>query len=157
MDHKASCEEIVTLYYDSIKRYCHSRLPDDFHGAEDCTQEVFYIFIKKYDSSSSTEGIRVWLYKTADKVIRNYLRREQKHDHAALEEVTFSDDGGLAMITNDTPLDILSEEERRLITAYYTAPDSKKAIAKHFGLTLPALYMAVFRIKKKLRDASGTK
>ena len=157
MMHKVNLEEIINLYYDEIKRYCHYKLPNDFHGAEDCTQEVFFILLKKHRELYISERIHTWLYKTADRVIRNYLRKEKKHTHVPLEDVEFSSDGGLSAILNDTPLDALTEQERQILTAYYSSDyHTKQDVALQFGMTLPTLYVVISRIKKKLKSSTGT-
>ena len=150
--------EIITKqYYDSIKAYCHARLSDDFHGAEDCTQEVFFILFRKHLLLNDSEKIKTWLYKTADKVISNYLRKERNRLQVPLEDVELSDDGGLLDVLDGTPLDVLTESERRMITAYYGADAaSRQQIADQFSMTLPALYVAISRIKKKLKTAIDT-
>ena len=48
-------------------------------------REVFLIFFKKYKSLESDENIRIWLYRTADNVIRNYNRK------FAVSDISISD------------------------------------------------------------------
>ena len=150
--------QIYRQYYSVIRRYCSSLLLNDPLGAEDCTQEVFFILARKLDITVPAERIRIWLYKTADLVILNYRRREQKHSHESLDDLSFndislSDDGGLSAILDDSPLDILTQSERELITAYYlSGTQDKLELAEQHGLTLSALYSEIHRIKTKLRN-----
>ena len=138
------CRQIAAKYYGEILRYCHAQLPGDPQGAEDCTQEVFLILTKKRLQLELTERIRAWLYKTADRTVRNYRRRERRHRHAPLDSIPLSDDGGLAPLTEASPLDSLTEDERRLLTVYYqSGSGSKQAVAAQFGLTLSALYSEI--------------
>ena len=87
------------------------------------------------------------------KVIRNYRRREAKQRHLSLDEIQLADDGGLSELLNDSLLDLLTEDDKALITAYYSTEfANKQEVADRFGMTLPALYTAVHRIKKELRN-----
>lgn len=153
MDQAEKLNRIIEQYYAEILKYCHSLLISDPQGAKDCTQEVFLILTKKHRLLDMEGKIRIWLYKTADKVIRNYRRREAKQCHLSLDEIQLADDGGLSELLNDSLLDLLTEDDKALITAYYSTEfASKQEVADRFGLTLPALYTAVHRIKKNLRD-----
>ena len=53
------------------------------------------------------------------------------------------------MDETDSPLDILSEEERKLLESYYMKED-KNDIATNNNTTLNALYCKIKRIRKKL-------
>jgi len=159
MDRNDICRRIAKQYYAEILRYCRSLLHNDPQGAEDCTQEVFLILIQKKSMLFMDKRISTWLYKTADRVIKNYRRRERKYAHESFDEEQFSDsiklsdDGGLSGLLDDSPLDLLTDDERELIKAYYDrSSGTKQQIAARFGLTLSALYSEIHRIKTKLRD-----
>lgn len=47
MSNNTVCNEIIEKYYASIYRYCFVRLDYNEYAADDCTQEVFLILLKK--------------------------------------------------------------------------------------------------------------
>ena len=68
-------ELIYQKYYAVILRYCRVRLHGDLQGAEDCTQEVFLVLHKKLKRLTELESILPWLYRTADREIKAYIRK----------------------------------------------------------------------------------
>ena len=76
MEHDDLCSILVETYYDAIYRYCYATLQFDEQAAQDCTQETFYLLVKKKAVLNLHGNMKVWLYKTADRVMRNYMRRE---------------------------------------------------------------------------------
>ncbi len=157
IEHEA-CEKIISTYYREIYSYCFVKLNYRHHSAEDCTQEVFVIFFQKHDKLETADNIRIWLYRTADNVIKACLRKNPTTD-VSIEnnpeviaemaaESSFPEDA------DDSPLDILSSEERQLLEAYYdTDYGQRSAAAKKLGISLAAMYQKVHKIKKKLRDS----
>ncbi|HOR22574.1 MAG TPA: hypothetical protein PLY43_07595, partial [Ruminococcus sp.] len=67
---------------------------------------------------------------------------------------TIPDPKGNVMEEDSQLLDCLTEEERRLVQIYYSSDfgDKKKAAAE-LGMTLPALYQRIHKIKKKLKSS----
>ena len=39
------CEKIIEDNYPAVFRFCKARLYGDIYGAEECTQEVFLLFV----------------------------------------------------------------------------------------------------------------
>lgn len=69
------------------------------------------------------------------------------------EAMNIADSGGFEDMS-DSPLDILTSEERQLLEMYYNSDyGQRNAAAKRLGISLPALYRKVHKIKKKLRAA----
>ncbi len=149
------CEELIKLYYKEIYNYCLAKLNFSSHSAEDCTQEVFVAFFKKHKNLDLTENIRLWLYRTADLVIKSWLRKNEtpislensvEAQNMAFEE-NFSD------MDKISAFDILTTEETEILKAYYNSDKEEKiAAAKKLGLSLPSFYTRVHRIKKKLKS-----
>jgi RNA polymerase sigma factor (sigma-70 family) len=111
------CNIVAEKYYDQIYRYCFSVLNGDKQAAEDCTQETFMIMIKKKKELAFEGNICVWLYKTADRVIKNYVRKEKRRGiRMSIEEVILTDDGGLSSIEEQSALECLTKDEYRLLT-----------------------------------------
>ena len=151
---KEECSRIISQYYKEIYNYCYSRLSFDKQSAEDCAQEVFVTFFSKGEKLSD-EAIRLWLYRTADNIIKAYLRSRDQNT------VSLEDSPEAENIAADSPfpdeneslLDILSDEEMNILRVYYdSAYGDKKAAAKSLGLSLPALYQRIHKIKLKLKS-----
>lgn len=142
-------EKIIELiyreYYETVFRYCRVRLNGDLHAAQDCTQEVFLVLHKKLKKLVDLDSILPWLYQTADREIKNYRRK-----HPAMIDIDELADLA-APQQEDSPLDILDEEERKLVDLYYGGAD-KYAIAKNLGISLDVLYKRMHRIRKKLKE-----
>ena len=148
------CTLIIETYYREIFSYCYAKLGYSHHSAEDCTQEVFVVFFSKHERLDETDNIRLWLYRTADNVIKTFLRKSPPvavSIEDSSEAMNIADSGGFTEVS-DSPLDILDQEERQLLELYYDSDYGQRtAAAKRLGISLPALYRKVHRIKKKLR------
>ena len=150
-----SCRKIIKQYYKEIYNYCYAKLRYNHHSAEDCTQDVFVAFASKSDRLEES-AIRVWLYRTADNVIKAYMRKNNTSMTVSIEEspeaLSISDSSDFTQ--KESPLDVLTQEERNILTAYYNSDyGDKNVTAKKLGLTLPALYQRIHKIKQKLRDS----
>lgn len=150
------CTLIIEKYYREIFSYCYAKLSYSHHSAEDCTQEVFVVFFSKHERLDEGDNIRLWLYRTADNVIKAYVRKSPP-PAVSLEDspeaMNIADSGGFEDMS-DSPLDILTTEERQLLEMYYNSDyGQRNAAAKRLGISLPALYRKVHKIKKKLRAA----
>ena len=151
-----NCEKIIGEYYREIYNYCFAKLRFDHHAAEDCTQDVFVTFFSKHEKLDTTTNIRIWLYRTADNVIKTYLRKTESNT-VSLDDTlaqTIPDPKGNVMEEDSQLLDCLTEEERRLVQIYYSSDfGDKKEAAAELGMTLPALYQRIHKIKKKLKSS----
>ena len=72
------CEDAIKMYYRSILRYCLQLLGQDMHSADDCTQETFLLFWEKRNELDFNDNIRGWLYAAADRICRDYRKKEAK-------------------------------------------------------------------------------
>lgn len=148
------CTLIIEKYYREIFSYCYAKLGYSHHSAEDCTQEAFVVFFTKHERLDETDNIRLWLYRTADNVIKTFVRKSPPPAVSiedSPEALDIADSGGFTEDT-DSPLDILDAEERQLLELYYDSDYGQRtAAAKKLGISLPALYRKVHKIKKKLR------
>ena len=140
-------DSIIQEQYPHILKYCCKCLHGDIHAAQDCTQDVFLLLYRKINSLDMTKDIRPWLYRSADRVVKAYQRKNPCPVEADAEPGT----GDFPDIP-ESALDVLSQEERELVDAYYSKAD-KQQIAEEKGITLQSLYVTMARIKKKLRKA----
>jgi RNA polymerase sigma factor (sigma-70 family) len=150
------CTLIIEKYYNEIFSYCYAKLGYSHHSAEDCTQEVFVVFFSKHERLDETDNIRLWLYRAADNVIKAFVRKAPP-PAVSLEDspeaMNIADSGGFTE-NGDSPLDLLSSEERQLLELYYNSDyGQRNEAAKRLGLSLPALYRKIHKLKKKLRAA----
>ena len=145
------CELIINRYYDTVYNLCFARLNRNRQAAEDCTQETFLTFFSKRGKLEFTDNIQLWLYRTAEKVIKSYIRRNKQilidvdevADKLISEEQSFEE--------QSVAFDGLSEEEKELLTIYYDYEYGERLrLAEEKGLTQSALYNRVYRIKQKL-------
>lgn len=145
--HDTPLNGLIREYYAEILRYCAAKLNRDTSGAEDCTQEVFCLLVKKADSLNIAKDIRPWLYAAADRIILQYKR---KHPETVPLESIPEDRLTTDFPYNDTLSSVLDEEEIRLLKAYFGGADKAK-LAARYGLSTAALYMRILRLKEKLR------
>ncbi len=138
-------ELIYREYYSAVFQYCRTRLNGDFAAAEDCTQEVFLVLVKKIKMLAKLESILPWLYGTADLEIKKYRRKHP--EMTDIDEIPVP----AAPEHAESPLDILDEEERRLVELYYGGAD-KYALAQQMGISMDALYKRIQRIRQKLKE-----
>lgn len=139
-------EDIVRKYRNELMYFCMAQMHRGTAEAEDVVQEVFLTLYKKKNISLD-DNIRAWLYETARRKIKEYLRKNPDfEDLTTVEEKT---DQFQLMNETDSPLDILSEEERKLLESYYMKED-KNDIATNNNTSLNALYCKIKRIRKKL-------
>ena len=145
------CELIINRYYDTVYNLCFARLNRNRQAAEDCTQETFLTFFSKRGKLEFTDNIQLWLYRTAEKVIKSYIRRNKQilidvdevADKLISEEQSFEE--------QSEAFGCLSEEEKELLTIYYDYEYGERIrLAEEKGLTQSALYNRVYRIKQKL-------
>ena len=145
------CELIINRYYDTVYNLCFARLNRNRQAAEDRTQETFLTFFSKRGKLEFTDNIQLWLYRTAEKVIKSYIRRNKQilidvdevADKLISEEQSFEE--------QSAAFDCLSEEEKELLTIYYDYEYGERIrLAEEKGLTQSALYNRVYRIKQKL-------
>lgn len=154
MDKDKLCEEAMKKDYQSILRYCLQLLGQDMHSADDCTQEVFLLFWKKRRELNFNDNIRGWLYAAADRICRDYRRKEVKRlssieadpEKASLQAVQ------MQLPDDASAFDSLSEDEYRMLEAYYAESyGERKELAKSMGLTTVQLTRRVHSIREKLR------
>lgn len=150
------CEKLIRQYYKEIYNYCFAHLGYNKHSAEDCAQDVFVTFYSKHDKLSADQ-IRLWLYRTADLTIKAFLRKNG--NTVSIEEVPEIHeipDESSAVESRGSPLDDLDDEERLIIETYYSTDyGSRTSAAKRLGMSLPALYQKVHKIKLKLKGGNN--
>lgn len=153
MDRKC-CEQIMTKYYREMYNYFFVKLKYNKQSAEDCTQELFMIFLKKHENLDENNNIRIWLYRTADNVVKTYYRKN--HGDLSLEDCTEAlNTPAPDCFADDSPnlSDWLTDEESELVRLYYdTDYGDRKSAANKLGITVTALYQKINKIKQKIKN-----
>lgn len=148
------CDIIINRYYDKIFKYCIVQLKN-YHLAEECTQDVFLLFFKKYPKLDITDNISSWLYSAADKICKK-CRNKNKINAVDINE--FAD---IIADKSNPPdknifsqiYDALEKDDADLFIEYMGSnSDERKKLAERLGITTDALYKRIERIKKKLND-----
>ncbi len=149
-----TCEALIRQYYKELFSYCFARLGRSKTAAEDCTQELFVLFVTKRNDLENTDNIRLWLYRAADNIIRVYWRKNNRAEISIEDCPEAQEIPSPERIDDDTGtiLDELSPDERSILEAYYdTDYGQRNAAARKLGISLSALYQKVHKIKLKLK------
>ena len=155
LTHKRNqCIHVTEQYYTEILRYCQNKLPNDIHGAEDCTQEVFLLLYQKREEIDFNQNIRGWLYASADRIISNYQKKQSRilqmlnADLMKIEDQSSNSE----QVFTSRMFECLPDDELELLQAYYGAQKGERRdIAKKYNLTLAQLYKRMHLIRDKLR------
>ena len=155
MDKNAQCNAAAEQYYQPLYRYCLLQLGGDLSAADDCVQETFLRMLEKKDTLDFTGNIRSWLYSTAYRVIKEYRlrnRREQELCPGDLDvELVAAEQNTAAAEDAAKLLSALSDEEYRLLEAYYdSGHGSKAAVAREYGMTMAQLYKRIQTLRLRL-------
>lgn len=154
MIEKEICEMIIEKYYNDVYNFCIIKLKN-IQAAEDCTQEVFFTLFKKRNKLDFTEQFRSWLYKTADKICKKYIR---KNSSITVDISNLADELPDTNVSFEASVyreiyEILDKEDADLLLEYIEADHGdREKIAERMGITLHALYRRVDRIRKKVMD-----
>lgn len=153
MEENSIVKSIIEKYYQSIYNYCYSKLNFKHTSAEDCTQEVFLTLIKKQKKLNLSDNIKLWLYRTADNVIKAYRRKNKLNDEVLnIEEVRISVQNDFEVTNSNGLYEKISEEDYLLLEAYYNGGyGDKEEVARKFNMTLSQLYKRIYNIKSKLK------
>ncbi len=139
-------EDIVVKYRNELMCFCMAKMHRGTSAAEDVVQEVFLTLYKKKNINLD-DNIRAWLYETAKRKIKEYLRKNP--DYEDVTDIHERSDPTNQLQFTESPFDVLSEDERKLLESYYMEEDKENIAQKH-NITLNALYCKIKRIRKKL-------
>ena len=156
MSRRDLCEDAIKKYYQAIFRYCLGLLNGNMNAAEDCTQDVFLLIVKKTNQNELdySRNIRGWLHAAAQRICKDYLKRQIKQIEAVpfsldeIEELPASEENEEASLVFES----LTEDEYQLLTAYYSEQYGKRMqLARSFGLSPAHLSKKISAIRKKLK------
>jgi len=151
---KEICGMLFQKYHGRVYDFCFQYLKNP-HSAEDCTQEVFMIMLKKKDKIDLSEYFILWLLKTAKKVCKKYVSRNPNMFDDIDE---FSEIIPDTSISAEKPLseeiyEILDKKDADLLIEYINANHGERQkIAERMGIKTTALYEKIKRIRRKVSE-----
>lgn len=154
-------EKIIEENYMAIFRFCNARLRNDHYGAEECTQEVFLLFLQKKDDLDLNDHIDRWLIAAASRITKAYLRK--KAEQVAFEAEEFDELSDKNLVSNfyeerSSVFEDLTDEEYDLLIQYYAIEDKmRNEIAAELGISVNTLYQRIHTIKSKIKQPKKRK
>ena len=145
-------EEYETLFkkhYRQIYNYCRVKLRHEL-SASDCVQEVFLILYKKLEKVEVTENFVLWLYRTADKVMSRYLKKQSRDISLDSLDEPIEDENAFIFDKYEIIDKYVTKDELALLEKYYLHGETIKGIAEKTGVSEAAIYKRIERLKAKL-------
>ena len=141
---------IIEKYYTDVYKFCFNRL-NNFHAAEECTQEVFLLLFQKRTKLDFTEHLRSWLYESAMRICNKYIR---KNSNVTVDIDDYADtilDPKAEKSFSKEIYEILDKDEADLLLEYIEADyGQRKKIANRMNISMKALYRRIDRIREKV-------
>lgn len=97
-----------------------------------------------------TENIALWLYRTADKVISRYIKKNFKDISLESLELPIEDKKGFTTNSYEVIDTLISKDELSLLENYYLKGESIKSLANKNEISEAAIYKRIERLKAKL-------
>ncbi len=162
---KIKADLIAKTHYESVYKFCLTRLNHNAHDAKDIAQDVFLLFQQKCDTLDD-KNIKGWLFKTADLKTKEHNRKLQKEtNYITLENFDIEDETAnicdlLEKNNYFDNLDIenlrnmvyerLTEKEKILYQKHYIENKSHSQIAEELNTNRKNVSVMVSRLNKKL-------
>lgn len=147
-------------YYQSIYRFCFSRLGELNEFAADCVQDAFLVLQNKLIDGEIIELPRAFLYKTADNFVKNTIKQNarQRHRTVPLEEA--ENKAAPPMIHDNFDYDkcavilvtMLSPDEQNLYRMKYIERKSLDEISGLLDISPAAAAKRTSRLRQRIRD-----
>lgn len=166
----AAFELLVRRYQNPLINYIHRSI-DDYHRAEDLSQETFLRVFKSASRYEPTASFRSWLYTIATNLCRNEIRNRSRRNTCSFEDlVAEGEDVYHTEIMRDTRYlpDILLEkkEQRQMIRKALTQlPENQRValtlityqdlryeeVAEILGCSVGAVKALIHRARQKMK------
>ena len=143
------------------------RKVNDFHYAEEITQDTFLQAYKKLSTLKNPNQFAGWLYVIANRLCINWLQRHkpamQSLEDTPMEEIEESAYNQYAAEQRDTEgakyrqeiaqrlLSKLPESERTVMTLYYLGEMTAKEISKFLGVSVNTITSRLRRARERLQ------
>ena len=141
---------------------------NDFHYAEEITQDTFLQAYKKLSTLKNPNQFAGWLYVIANRLCINWLQRHkpamQSLEDTPVEEI---EESSYAHYTSEQReaqrtehrheiaeklLSKLPESERTVMTLHYLGEMTAKEISKFLGVSVNTITNRLWRARKRLRE-----
>jgi RNA polymerase sigma-70 factor (ECF subfamily) len=136
-------------YYKQIFNYCRDKLRSEY-ASFDCVQEVFWILYQKINKVDVTENILIWLYRTADKVISRYIKKNSKDLSLNSLDENLEDKSKLINDGYEIIDTLVSKDELSLLEDYYLKGIKIREISEKLNISEAAIYKRIERLKAKI-------
>jgi RNA polymerase sigma factor (sigma-70 family) len=151
---------LVDKYKASIYAMAYSRL-QNFHDAEDITQETFLKAYQKLRTLKWRDSILAWLYAIASNLCKQWIRSQSKRpdrEFAADHSRDAANQRSMDSYRDDETyeslhdaLDSISERYRQVLTLYYLGGLNSKEIARFLGTSPNNVAQRLRRARVKLK------
>jgi RNA polymerase sigma-70 factor (ECF subfamily) len=157
--------DLVEKHWRRIYKLCLFYLRDD-QDAEDATQQVFEIILKKQSQFQGQSDPFTWIYRIAVNTVLDLLRRRKIVRWLTLEQIREP----RTAVTTDPAMDMerqqeeqdklnrlqagiarMSVREKKAFYFFYYEQVSQKDIAAIMGTSVPAIESLVHKAVKKIR------
>ena len=144
------------------------RKVEDFHYAEEITQDTFLQAYRKLSTLKNPHQFAGWLYVIANRLCIDWMRK-QKPAMQSLEETSVKEIDSITYeryVEEDRELEAaehrheivkkllekLPESERTVMTLYYLGEMTTKEISKFLGVSAKTISSRISRARKRLRE-----
>jgi len=144
-------KRLYDLHRDQIYSYC-------FYvcGNADTSSDVVHeTFLRLMKQPAEPNNVRNWLFITARNLLFSSLKRSRRDRNVAAEQLPFSRSELSAeqQLLLEQMLNRLTAEERELLIRREYSGFSTQELAASLEITVEAVRVRLFRIRKKLRTA----
>jgi RNA polymerase sigma-70 factor (ECF subfamily) len=132
------------------------RMTNDYDAGQDLTQETFIKVFMNIKKVKNAEHFKPWLCTIARNVVRDYFRKERRHQIVSLEEVSGYHGHPDLEITRrrviiQDALAKLAERDRMLLTLAYYQGLSLGEVANVMAMSEKNVKVCIHRARKRLR------
>lgn len=157
-DPAALIEDAYEQYADAIFRHCYLRLSNREVG-KDLMQETFIKAFQYAGKGQKIDNIRALLYRIANNLIVDYVRKAKESSLDALQEAGFDptgvDDNTLIARLDEQrivrELAKLTPDDRKVITMRFIDEMKPQEIAEILGLSANVVSVRIHRALKELK------
>ena len=148
---------LVEKYKEGVYALAYSKL-QNFHDAEDATQEVFIKAYRKLKTLRQWESFHAWIYSITSNLCKDWLRAQSRRP-----DREFIADQNPSSAENYRPenpvldflheaLDSLPETYRQVLTLYYLSDMNTREIAEFLGMSPSAVRQRLSRARSQLKE-----
>lgn len=151
---KETCAILFRKYHNYVYDFCLTYLKN-MHAAEDCTQEVFMIMLKKKNKINISDKLLSWFHETSKRVCKKYIKKNptvfvdvDEYAETIYDKYTFVEKS-----LYDEIYDSIDKEDAKLLFEYINADcNERRKMAERMGITTNALCKRIKRIKCNVQE-----